>query len=514
MGVNLVEFLVGRHVAEGGGDRVSYLDPDVGMVSYARLLAAARGYASTLRDSGVEPGSRGLIVADDSVATVVAVLGMWWNGCVPVPVSPVLDEKEIHFVAGDCAADVIHIDATSPARQTALAANFESLPRITGDEVRESVRRGSETATESARDTSEPATWTADRTALIQYTSGSTGVPKGVLHSAAGIEGVVGGFGALLQLRADDTALSTAKLSFGYGFGNSVLFPLAAGASTVLLRGPVDAHVVSGAIRRHRPTVLLSVPRMYATLLAMADGDSAGEFGEIRLAVSAGEHCPAHIADQLYERFGVPLVNGLGATEILHISVATTRSATTPGSTGLPVPGVSATVRDESGEEVLDRTEGRLHIESTAVALGYLNRPEETARTFTRGGAYTGDIVRRAEDGGIQYLCRADDLLNLGGYKVAPSEIESVVRDAEGVADCAVVGAADANGLDQAVAYVVPRSSDAHTQVRRAVLASIRSHLSPFKRPARVEVLDALPVTSTGKLAKYRLRERESEASQ
>lgn len=504
--MKLVELLVGRHLSAGGGDRVSYVDPDVGEVTYARLHTAARGYAGALHKLGVPVGTRALVVADDSVATVAAILGLWWHGCVPVPVSPVLSASEIRFMATDCAAGFVHVDAPA-AKQRLLETEFDGLPRTTGDEVRSLFQPVTDARVYAPDVAGEEANWPPDQPALVQYTSGSTGSPKGVLHAATGVEAVAAGIGRLLHLRPDDVVLSTAKLSFGYGFGNSVILPLAAGARTVLMRGSVDTHTVFSTLRRHRPTVLFSVPRMYAALLALVGSHGTEAAASLRLAVTAGEHCPAHLVERVQETFKVPLVNGLGATEALHIVVATPPSAITPGATGHAVPGVEVSVRDEDGKPVPDGAEGRLHIAGFCVALGYLNRAEATERTFAEGGAFTSDLVRRGERGEIWHLCRADDVLNLGGYKVAPGEIETVVRETERVAECAVVAAADENGLEQAVAYAVPVAGADHAEVRRAILAAIRERLAPFKRPARVEVIDALPTTSTGKLARNRLRE-------
>ncbi|MBV8542179.1 MAG: AMP-binding protein [Pseudonocardiales bacterium] len=501
----LVERLVGGHLAEKRGDRVCYLDADLGAVTYTGLYEAIRGYAGALRARGVQPGTRGVVVADDSVATVVAVLGLWWHGCTPVPVSHMLTEPEISFIVRDCAARFLHLDAPA-AKQLALGARFAALPRLTGDEVRQAFQTGGPAAVGGGRRASEPASFPADAEVLVQYTSGSTGTPKGVRHGLTGIRAALDGFGSVLALTPEDVVLSTAKLSFGYGFGNSLLLPLAAGAGVILLRGGVDVYVLAAALRRHRPSVFFSVPRVYAALLDWTETGCGCDLESVRLCVSAGEHLPQELGERFHTTFGVPLLNGLGATEVVHIVVATRPERTTPGSLGLPVPGVTVTVRDAEGREVPDGAEGRLHVAGPSVMLGYLDRPESTARTLAECGAYTGDIAARAADGSIRYLCRADDLLNLGGFKVSPREIETAARRAHGVADCAVVGSVDANGLEQAIAYAVPSAGVSAEDLRRAITQALREHLAPFKRPARVEVLDALPVTSTGKVARFTLR--------
>lgn len=503
--MHLADILVGRHLAESRGDRVCYHDADLGEVSYAGLHQAVRGYAGALRARRVPPGTRGVVVGDDSVATAVAILGLWWHGCVPVPVSHMLTEAEICFIIRDSGARFLHLDA--PARkQLALRAEFSDLPQLTGDEVRAAFQAGGPAEAGDQQRAAEPKSPPDDAEVLVQYTSGSTGTPKGVRHGRAGIDAVLDGFGSILALTPEDVVLSTAKLSFGYGFGNSLLLPLAAGARVILLRGGVDGYVLAAALRKHRPSVVCSVPRMYAALLDQAERNPGCDLDSVRLCVSAGEHLPQELTERFHTTFGVPLLNGLGATEVLHIVLATRPDLSAPGGNGYPVPGVTLTVRDHDGREVPDGTEGLLHVAGPSVMLGYLDRPESTARTLAENGAYTGDLVARTADGGLRYLCRADDLLNLGGFKVSPKEIEAVVRKASGVADCAVVGSVNDQGLEQAIAYAVPSAGVSADELRRDVVRSLRQHLAPFKRPARVEVLDALPVTSTGKVARFALR--------
>ncbi|WP_405650946.1 class I adenylate-forming enzyme family protein [Streptomyces sp. RK9] len=522
---NPVELLLGHP-----GSRPCAVDRRVGEVSYARMRAAVTDRAGALRAAGVRPGCRAVVVSDDSVAAVTAVLALWWHGCVPVVLHPMLRPAELGFIVRDCGAEYVELYVAG-AQEAALRAELGGVDvarraagsvglighvghvgRVgrVGPIIGVGTGPGPGLGSGRAGQAPPPTRFGADDELLVQYTSGSTGRPRGVRHCLRAVHAIQRGVGSMLALTPDDVVLSTAKLSFGYGFGNSLLHPFAAGARSVLLDGPADAYGVAAALDTYRPTVLFSVPRLYAGLLRLAEQGKAVETGSLRLAVATGEQLPGELAARITEMFEVPLLNGFGATEVLHTVVAAAVGqgvAADPGSIGFPVPGVTATVRDDDGRPVGDGVHGRLHIATESAALGYLDRPEDTARAFADGGVYTGDIAFRATGGDLCHVGRADDMLLLGGYKIAPAEIEHVVRQVAEVADCAVVGSTDTTGLEQATVYVVARDPARPDEVRKAVRVALRVDLPPYKRPSRVETIDRLPVTANGKLARFRLRD-------
>ena len=350
----------------------------------------------------------------------------------------------------------------------------------------------------------DPYATSPDSSALWLYTSGTTGLPKAAVHRHASIRSVCETYGAqVLGIRPDDRCLSVPKLFFAYGIGNSCFFPLSVGASAVLEPARPTPVLIAERLVAERPTLFFGVPTFYAALLA-ADLP-ADTFASVRQAVSAGEPLPAPIFRRFAERFGVEILDGIGATEALHIFVSNRPGEVRPGSTGLPVPGYDVRIVGDDGAEVTRGTPGHLMVRGDSIATGYWCRTEVTRRVFQGEWLRTGDTYVADEDGSLRFLGRSDDMIKAGGIWVSPSEVESRLLEHPGVAQAVVVAVPDSDGLDKPVAGVVRAEGSEVTEAE--IVAFCREGLAAFKRPRAVFFLESLPTTATGKIQRYVLRD-------
>jgi benzoate-CoA ligase family protein len=352
--------------------------------------------------------------------------------------------------------------------------------------------------------TGDPYPTSPDSTALWLYTSGTTGLPKAAVHRHASIRSVAETYGAqVLGIRPDDRCLSVPKLFFAYGIGNSCFFPLSVGASAVLNPDRPTPAGVAERLAADRPTLFFGVPTFYAALLS-ADLP-ADAFASVRRAVSAGEPLPAPIYRRFAERFGVEILDGIGATEALHIFVSNRPGEVRPGTTGVPVPGYDVRIVDDSGAEVPAGTPGHLMVRGDSIATGYWCRTAVTRRVFQGEWLRTGDTYVADDDGFLRFLGRSDDMIKAAGIWVSPSEVEARLLEHPEVAQAVVVAVPDGDGLDKPVAGVV--RAEGSTVTEAELVAFCREGLAAFKRPRAVFFLPALPTTATGKVQRYVLRD-------
>jgi benzoate-CoA ligase family protein len=344
----------------------------------------------------------------------------------------------------------------------------------------------------------------ADSPAFWLYTSGTTGTPKGAMHRHGSLRDTAETYGQdVLGLQPDDVTFSVAKFFFAYGLGNTLTFPFSVGGSTVLDRSRPSPAGTLRVLQEHRPTLFFGGPTYYAALLAAGLPDDT--FTRVRACVSAGEAFPAALYERFTRKFGVPMLDGIGSTEMLHIFISNRLGRTRPGTTGEVVRGYQAKIVDDDGVPVGDGTPGHLYVRGSSAATGYWCRTEVTRQVFQGHWVRTGDTYVRDAEGFFHSLGRTDDIIKAGGIWVSPTEVEDRLRQHSDVSQVVVVSLPDADGLDKPVACVV--LSPGSATVPADLVAFCRDGLAAFKRPRHVLVFDELPQTATGKLQRFRIRE-------
>ncbi|KOU64085.1 acyl-CoA synthase [Streptomyces sp. MMG1533] len=458
--------------------------------THGEVHALAARAAGVLAEHGVRPGNRVLLALPDGIAWVTAFLATARLGAVAVLVNPELPAVEHTFMAEDTEAVLC---VTGPG----LEDRFSDRARLGADQF---------LAFTPATDPAPAHPVDAHTPLYVQYTSGTTGRPKGVVHTHGDTRAYHDLIGQrVLRITQDDVTLSVSKLYFAYGFGNAFVFPLFSGSSAVLVdRRPTPA-AVDELIARHRVTLLYSVPSAYAALVADRGSGHDACFASVRAAVSAGEGMPTELGRQAAELLGAPVLEQIGSTEAGHAFCANSHEHNHPGTVGRPVPGFEVELRDRDGRPVPDGAEGELWVRGPTVTPGYLNRPEETARALAGGWLATRDRARREPDGSYRHLGRSDDMEMVGGITVSPLEVEAVLRTHPAVREVAVAAVRDGRGFSRLRAFVVPMAAPP-TGLEDDLIRLAREHLAAFRVPRSVSLVPSLPRTPTGKLRRHLVR--------
>jgi 2-aminobenzoate-CoA ligase len=463
--------------------------------TYGELRARVDRIAHVLtRDLGVVPGNRVLLRGPTTPWLAACWLAVLKAGAVAVTV---LAQQRPHELSTICAiAEVRHALCDIRSVDDLAKAEIPGL-RITtygGDAPDDLLRR-------PAPDTPyEPVDTAADDVALIAFTSGTTGRPKGCMHFHRDVLAIADTFSAhVLRPRADDVFAGSPPLGFTFGLGGLVVFPMRAGASALLLEQAHPKQLLA-AVAEHRVSVVFTAPTAYR---AMLDELDAYDVASLRRCVSAGENLPAATWQNWYERTGLRIINGIGATELLHIFISAADEHIRPGTTGTPVPGWQARVQDANGEPLPDGEPGLLAVRGP-VGCRYLSDPRQ--RVYVRDGwNITGDTYVRDGDGYFRYVARADDMIISAGYNIAGPEVEDALLRHPDVVEAAVVGRPDEARGQVVVAYTVLKEGAVRDV--EALRAFVKSELAPYKCPREIVFLDALPRTATGKLQRFRLRD-------
>jgi 2-aminobenzoate-CoA ligase len=458
--------------------------------SYGELRAHAHRVAAVLvSDLGLVPGNRVLLRGPNEPWLVACWLGVLLAGGVAVATMPMLRRSELAQIAelSRPSLALCHHD---------YGAELPDLPTVYyADDADLTGRCAAREPLAHAVDTA------ADDVALLAFTSGTTGRPKATMHLHRDVLAIADTFGRhLVRMSPDDVVTGTPPIAFTFGLGGLVVFPLRAGASTVLL-DRVSPAQLADAVAEHGVTVLFTAPTGYRAIIGAGKGD---RLVGLRRAVSAGETLPAAVWHAVHDATGVRIVDGIGSTELLHVFISAADDDIRPGWTGRAVPGYRAAVLDDDGHPVPDGTPGQLAVQGPT-GCRYLGGDRQ--RSYVRHGwNYTGDTFLRDADGYFRYLARSDDMIVSSGYNISGPEVEHALLGHPDVLDCGVVGTPDDLRGALVTAYVVLR--DGAPRDAAALQDFVRSTIAPYKYPRLVEFVPDLPRTSTGKLQRFVLRQR------
>jgi benzoate-CoA ligase len=494
--------------------RVAYVD-DRSSLTYGQLDERARRCAAGLLSLGLRREERVLLLAQDTVDWPVAFLGALYAGIVLVAVNTLLTADDYAYMLANSRARAAIVSAPLlPVLEQALAQGSHEIESILVSRAAE--RRAGVRDFESLIDGAplrEAAATLADEPAFWLYSSGSTGKPKGTVHTHANLYWTDALYGRqVLGLREDDVVFSAAKLFFAYGLGNALTFPLSAGATTVLMPERPTPASVFDRLASQRATVFFGVPTLYAGLLASPELPPR-ERVALRMAVSAGEALPREIGERFKAHFGCDILDGIGSTEMLHIFLSNRAGEVRYGTTGVPVPGYDIELRGEDGRPVRDGEIGDLFVRGPSAALMYWGNRDKSRATFQGEWTKSGDKYVRDADGYYVYSGRGDDMLKVSGQYVSPFEVEAALMRHPAVLEAAVIGRVDADGLTRTKAYVVLKPGQTQQVALEDELKTfVKDKLAPFKYPRYLEFVPELPKTATGKIQRFRLREREQTA--
>ncbi|PKO44059.1 MAG: benzoate-CoA ligase family protein [Betaproteobacteria bacterium HGW-Betaproteobacteria-3] len=500
---------------EGRAAKAAFID-DAGSVSYGALADRVKRLAAGLRALGLKREERVLLLMHDCADWPVSFLGAMYAGVVPVAVNTLLTADDYAYMLEHSRAQAVLVSgALLPALTAALIKSDHEVGKVIVSRPQAPLHPAEvefETFLAAQTPMVKPAATGADDPGFWLYSSGSTGRPKGTVHSHANPYWTCELYGKrVLGLTERDVCFSAAKLFFAYGLGNALTFPMSVGASVILMaeRPTPDATFRrwTGGIAGTKPTVFYGAPTGFAGMLAAPSLPKKGAVA-LRLVSSAGEALPAELGERFKAHFGVDIVDGIGSTEMLHIFISNWPDRVRYGTTGWPVPGYEIALRGDDGGPVPDGEPGDLYIHGPSSAMMYWGNRQKTRDTFQGGWTKSGDKYIRNADGSYTYGGRSDDMLKVSGIYVSPFEVEATLVQHPAVLEAAVIGVPDAEGLTKTKAFVVLKQGAQATDAE--LKAFVKDKLAPYKYPRQIEFVADLPKTATGKIQRFKLRERET----
>jgi len=497
-GYNAAVDLVGRNLAAGRGGKTAFID-DQGSCTYAELAERVDRAATALLSMGIHREERIGIAMLDSCDWPALFLGAIKAGIVPVAMNTLLTPADYEYQLKDSRARALFVSEPLLKSFEPIRGKCPELKHVVTD-IGKFLASGSPKA--------EAAPTTSDDMCFWLYSSGSTGAPKGTVHLHSHLIATAELYARpVLGIRESDVVFSAAKLFFAYGLGNALTFPLAVGATAILMAERPTPEAVFKRLTEKKPTIFYGVPTLYAALLASKEFPARKDLN-LRICVSAGEALPADIGKRWTDRTGVEILDGIGSTEMLHIFLSNRPGEVRYGTTGKPVPGYQVRLVDDHGNVIAKPGElGELQINGPTAAIMYWNQRSRTKSTFQGPWTRSGDKYTVDEQGYYTYGGRSDDMLKVSGIYVSPVEVEAALITHEAVLEAAIVGMEDESRLVKPKAFVVLKSGyTGDEKLKSALQQHVKDRLAPYKYPRWIEFRTDLPKTATGKIQRFKLR--------
>lgn len=501
--INCAVELTDRMVENGFGDNVALIG-NGRQRTYKELSDWTNRLAHALvEDYGVQPGERVLIRSGNNPAMVAAWLAVTKAGAVAVNTMPMLRAAELSKVVNKAEVSLALTDSRMADELVACAKGNKFLEKVVSFDGTANHDSELDRIALNKSVKFEAVKTGRDDVALLGFTSGTTGQPKATMHFHRDILAIADGYAAsVLKVTPDDVFVGSPPLAFTFGLGGLAVFPLRFGATATLLENASPPNLIE-IIETYRATVCFTAPTAYRAMMRAMD--EGADLSSLRVAVSAGETLPAPTYEAWVEKTGVPILDGIGATEMLHIFVTNTLDDAKPGSTGRPVPGYEAKVVDDDMNEVPRGTVGKLAVRGPT-GCRYL--ADDRQLKYVRDGwNLTGDAFIQDEDGAFHFAARADDMIVSSGYNIAGPEVEEALLSHPDVAECGVIGIPDDERGQIVKAFVVLNEGiEGNADLVKVLQDHVKATIAPYKYPRQIDFIDALPKTQTGKVQRFRLR--------